>query len=79
MAHGKKYLSTEVSVHKLEVQFVADFLEFEQAIDRVSFFLNSMPGSLQPQAAVECALLRASFARVTQSARLAQPIMKRKP
>lgn len=76
MSH-KKYLSTEVSVHKLEVEFVDRFIEFEEALAELNYWLDNVPQSIRPEAQDQKFKLNRRFFSVMQAARLAHP-QKRK-
>lgn len=77
MATGKKYLSTEVSVHKLELEFVDRFLDFDESVRELCYYLDHLPESMRPEAQKQKHQILKRFFNVMQAARLARPQIKR--
>lgn len=77
MANSKRYLSTEVSVHQLELEFVIKHLELDEALAELYYWLDHVPETLRPEAQRLRGLVQSRFFGVMQAARAAEPFKRR--
>lgn len=77
MPNGKQYLSTEVAVHRLEIEFVDRFIEYDETLAELYYWLDHLPESLRPEAQRHKQRIQHQFHSVMQAARLAGPMKRR--